>query len=152
MTHHRSLIRQTAVDVIVAAGTEAGTHVYNSRTRDLVLPAITVFTDPDELGDDGPVMQPANTRQIRNLVMRVEIRAAETIVRRVHDSMDLMEEEVSRALYGDVDFNRLLEQQIIWTGADFEFSDEGDRQIGLNVVSFLCRYRVDAANPVVEVT
>lgn len=152
MTHYRSIIRQTAVDVITAANTQAGPNVHNSRVRDMVMPAITVFTDPDELSDDGQVMQPGNTRQIRNLTMRVEIRAAETLQTRVYDAIELMEEQVSRALYGDLGFNQLLEQDIIWTGADFDFSDEGDRQIGLNVVSFLCRYRVDAADPIVGVS
>ena len=151
MTHHRSLIRQTAVDVIAAAATYAGTNVHNSRVRDMVLPAITVFTDPDELGEDGQVLQPWNTRQIRNLILRVEMRAAETIVARVHDLIDRMEEEVSRALYADLGFNGLLEQQVIWTGAEFEFADEGDRQVGVNVTSFLCRYRVDAADPITGV-
>lgn len=152
MTHHRSVIRQAAVDVLIAAQTSAGDRVYNSRTRDLVTPAITVFTDPDELAEDGQVLQPWNTRQIRNLTLRLEMRASETIVSRVHDAVDLLEEEVSIALYGDAGFNGLLEQQIIWTGADFEFADEGDRQIALNVVSFMCRYRVDAADPVSEVS
>lgn len=151
MTHHRSVIRQTAVDVLIAAQTLAGDRVFNSRTRDLVMPAITVFTDPDELSEDGQVLQPWNTRQIRNLTLRIECRAAETMAGRVHDSIDMMEEQVSVALYGNAGFNALLEQQIIWTGADFEFADEGDRQIGLNVISFMCRYRVDAADPVLEV-
>ena len=151
MTHHRTVIRQTAVDVIAQAGTFAGTNVYNSRVRDMVLPAITVFTDPDEFADDGQVLMPGNTRQIRNLTLRVEMRSAETIQIPAADSLDLMEEQVSRALYGDLAFNQLLEQHIIWTGAEQEFSDEADRQIGLNVATFMCRYRVNAADPTVGV-
>ena len=152
MTHHRTVIRQTAVDVIAQADTYAGANVYNSRVRDMVLPAITVFTDPDELADDGQVLMPGNTRQIRNLILRVEMRSAETMQTPAADSLDLMEEQISRALYGDLVFNQLLEQQVIWTGAEQEFSDEADRQIGLNVATFLCRYRVNAADPTVGVS
>ena len=88
MTHHRTVIRQTAVDVIAQAATFAGANVYNSRVRDMVLPAITVFTDPDELADDGQVLMPGNTRQIRNLTLRVEMRSAETMQIPAADSLD----------------------------------------------------------------
>ncbi len=140
MAHARQTIREAVVSYLTGLPT-TGAYVHDTRFYNHdVLPCLTVFADNDSVDDE----LGTRTSQVRNLTIRVEVRAKGTSG--IENTIDTICAEVEAAIYDDATLGGIA----LDTSLDatvIEYSVEQDQPIALALMSFNVDYVVAPGVP-----
>jgi len=146
MPHQREVIRKKIRDLIVAGATVAGSRVYPSRVlplRGLELPAIAVYTLDETVAGESLATAPRELTRDLSVVIEAWVKAGAVTdpkVEQVDDRMDALAEQIENIMHGDPYLGGEAGESIL-TGTETEIVEEGDRTLGLLLLSYRVTYR-----------
>lgn len=141
--HERQAIREAVIAQIKAAGTAAGMRVTKSRmtpVRKAELPAISVYTDDEEIDSDSLDTAP------RELTRTVQV-AVDSWVKvpaggQVDDAFDDIALQVETAMDGDIYLATTAYTSIL-ASTEFGIKDDGDQPMGCVHMLYTVVYKTD---------
>lgn len=146
MPHQREVIRKKIRDLIVAGATVAGSRVYPSRVlplRGIELPAIAVYTLDETVSGDSLATAPRELTRDLSVVIEAWVKAGAVTdpkVEQVDDRMDELAEQIETIMHADPYLGGEAGESIL-TGTETEIVEEGDRTLGLLLLSYRVTYR-----------
>jgi hypothetical protein len=138
MPHHRQLIRAAAVDMLTGQ-TDAGSRVYRTRSlpvRKIPLPAISVYTLEELVTPESVDTAPRELTRELPLLIEGWVRAGEN----VDDAMDELAVQIEAAMHADP-YLRDTAAESILDSTVMEVIEDGDREMGLIVLTYAVTYR-----------
>ena len=141
MAHQRKIIRE-AVAAQLVGKTGAAARVFETRLvpyRRLELPALAVYTKSESVDPASADTSPRELRRNLQLVVEGAVKLGED----VDDALDQLALEVERAMDADRYFGGAAGESVL-TSTDTGISEEGDRPIGILILTYAVTYRTDS--------
>lgn len=144
MAHQRKLIRQ-AVTALLIGATAAGARVFPSRVLPLrtpELPTIAVYTADESVEEGSRQSAPRELERLVSVVVEAWVAPADD----VDDAMDDIAEQIEVALHADPYWGGVVGDSIL-TGSETEVVGQGDRRMGLVILTYAAIYHTLAPEP-----
>ena len=145
--HIRQQIREQFATQITGL-TTTGSNVYQSRVYNLEtgdLPAIIVYTKSE---DSEPNNFGTNRTMFRNLSLVCECYVKATT--NFDDTLDTIAKEIEAAIAADITLNNLAKDVYI-ESTEIDYNGEGEKPIGVSVLTFDVLYETQEQNPDVAI-
>lgn len=144
MAHVRTQIRGAIRDLLVGLPQIAG-RVHLSRVYAVdLLPALSIYSDADEVLSDEGVLGADKLDQLRSMSLRIEIR--DRASSDLDDNLDSIAALIESAMATDVTLGGLAEWLTL-EATSFEFDGDSEAPSGVATLTYAITYRVSATDP-----
>lgn len=143
MIHARSQIRN-AVTTLLKNNSSVGNNVFESRVYPLSkpkLPAVLVYTKNESVGDKS-ISYPRTQNRELSLTIEVYVKSSNNI----DEEADNLALEIEQILSNNINLSGLV-KDLSLSSTEIQYSDEGEKPIGILVMNYNILYCVKENNP-----
>jgi hypothetical protein len=129
MAHQRRIIREAVKAALVAAGTSAGSRVFETRMvpwSRVELPAIAVYSSDETTDPDSQQTAPRELKRTLQLAIECMVEGVVDL----DDAMDAMAVQIERAMHRDPTFGGACGDSLL-TSCELDLAEVGAKELGM---------------------
>lgn len=149
--HHRTLVRNTIRDVLIAANTAAGSRVYTNRVtsgREIEKPLISIYVLEESVDVDSSVTSPRELKRTIPLMIECHLEGDEVdnvpTDSSISDALDDIAEQIETAMHADPYFHIAGEPVVsesVLQGTEISFDPSGAKILGMIILTYEIMYQ-----------